>query len=80
MVEECPAAFRLEDGRILLIGKKVEPPILNKIAGRIGSDEYAVVVEPRLLKRFPKQLSCSLPILCPSFLRQEGSGHLQVVV
>lgn len=55
MVEECPAAFRLEDGRILLIGKKVEPPILNKIAGRIGSDEYAVVVEPGLLENvFPK--------------------------
>ncbi len=30
-VAECPAAFRLEDGRILLIGKKAEFPLLEKI-------------------------------------------------
>ena len=38
---ECPAAFQLEDGRILLIGKKVDSPTLNEISGRIGADEYA---------------------------------------
>jgi hypothetical protein len=54
-VAECPAAFRLEDGRILLIGKKAESPVLDKISGRIGADEYAVVVEPGLLENiFPK--------------------------
>ena len=47
---ECPAAFRLEDGRILLIGKKLDSPTLNKLSGRIGTDEYAVVVEPGLLE------------------------------
>jgi hypothetical protein len=55
LIGECPAAFRLEDGRILLIGKKIEPDLLNKISGRIGGDEYAVVVEPGLLENvFPK--------------------------
>jgi hypothetical protein len=54
-VAECPAAFRLDDGRIVLIGKKVEAPVLDKITGRIGADEYAVVVEPGLLENvFPK--------------------------
>ena len=49
-VGECPAAFRLDDGRILLIGKKAEAPVLDKISGRIGADEHAVVVELGLLE------------------------------
>ncbi len=50
IIGECPAAFRLDDGRILLIGKKAEPSLLNQISGRIGGDEFAVVVEPGLLE------------------------------
>ncbi len=52
---ECPAAFQLEDGRILLIGKKVDSPTLNEISGRIGADEYAVVVERGLLENVFKK-------------------------
>lgn len=52
---QCPATFKLEDGRILLIRKKANSPLLDQISGRIGADEYAVVVEQGLLKNvFPK--------------------------
>jgi hypothetical protein len=46
----CPAAFRLEDGKILLIGKKVDLTILNQISDRIGDDEYAIVVDAGMLE------------------------------
>jgi hypothetical protein len=46
----CPAAFRLEDGRILLIGKKADVPFINEIAHRVGDDEYAIVVEAGMLE------------------------------
>ena len=52
---ECPAAFRLEDGRIVLIGKRADTPILNQLSGRIGTDEHAVVVEPGLLENVFKK-------------------------
>jgi hypothetical protein len=52
---QCPATFRLEDGRILLIGKKADSPLLEQISDRVGADEYAVVVEQGLLETvFPK--------------------------
>jgi hypothetical protein len=50
LLGECPAAFKLDDGRILLIGKKADPFLLNQISGRVGADEYVVVVEPGLLE------------------------------
>lgn len=51
MVEECPAVFRLEDGQILLIGKKVEAATLSELTGRsIGADECAVMIDPGLLE------------------------------
>ena len=53
-VGECPAVFRLEDGRILLIAKKADRSLLDQIAGRIGADECAVVFEAGLLENvFP---------------------------
>jgi hypothetical protein len=52
---QCPAAFKLEDGRILLIGKKADSQLLDEISGRLGADEYAVIVEQGLLENvFPK--------------------------
>ena len=48
--EECSAAFQLEDGRILLIGKKADSSTLNEISGRIGVDEYAVILERDFLE------------------------------
>ena len=47
---QCPAVFELEGARIVLIGKKVESPLLDEISGRIGRDEYAIVVEAGLLE------------------------------
>ena len=46
----CPAVFDLEDGNVLIIGKKVPFLLLNEIAGRVGDDEYAIVVEAALLE------------------------------
>lgn len=46
----CPAAFKLDDGRILLIGKKAEASLANQIKDRIGNDEYAIVVEAGMLE------------------------------
>lgn len=50
MIGNCPAIFQLDDGRLLLIGKKAEAPLLDEIAHRIGDDEYAVVVEAGMLE------------------------------
>ncbi len=46
----CPATFDLEDGKVLIIGKKPSAPLLNEIAGRVGDDEYAIVVEAAMLE------------------------------
>ena len=46
----CPATFDLEDGRVLIIGKKAPSPLLNEIAGRVGEDEYAIVVDAAMLE------------------------------
>ncbi len=46
----CPATFDLGDGKVLIIGKKVDAQLLNDISGRIGDDEYAIVVEAGMLE------------------------------
>ena len=46
----CPATFDLEDGKVLIIGKKVPSPLLSEIADRVGEDEYAIVIEAAMLE------------------------------
>jgi urease alpha subunit len=50
LMGECPSTFKLDDGRIVIIGKKAEPSILSEISGRIGRDEDVIVVEAGLLE------------------------------
>jgi hypothetical protein len=46
----CPAVFRLDNGQILLIGKKADSSVLNQISDRVGADEYAIVVDAGMLE------------------------------
>ncbi len=46
----CPATFDLEDGKVLIIGKKAASSLLKEIEGRVGEDEYAIVVDAAMLE------------------------------
>lgn len=46
----CPSTFDLGNGKVLIIGKKVDAELLADLSGRIGDDEYAIVVEAGLLQ------------------------------
>jgi hypothetical protein len=41
----CPAVHELEDGRLLIIGKRTSPQLGAEIASRVGADEHAVVID-----------------------------------
>ena len=45
----CVAVYRLEDGKLLIIGKDPAPQIAEKIAAKVGPDEKAVVIDPEFL-------------------------------
>jgi hypothetical protein len=57
---ECPSLHQLEDGRLLVVGTQVEPPVATindfanpepflEIAGKVGPGEAAVIISPALL-------------------------------
>lgn len=56
----CPSLHQLEDGRLLVVGTQVEPPVATindfanpepflEIAGKVGPGEAAVIISPALL-------------------------------
>ena len=69
----CATDFALQrsdlgEGKVLIIGKKVDAQLWDDISERVGDDEYAVVVEAamlenvRVLSSFPiTPISQSLP-------------------
>ncbi len=46
MPAQCPAVFTLTDGNLLIIGKKPSEDLHEQIAGKVGEDEFAVVLSP----------------------------------
>lgn len=57
----CPATFDLEDGRVLIIGKRAMSPFLDEISGRIGDDEYAIIVDAAMLENVSSPENASSP-------------------
>ena len=49
----CPAVFEQENGKIIIIAKKLPAELLALIRHRIGEDEDAVVIDPAYLKGAP---------------------------
>jgi hypothetical protein len=42
----CPAVYRLENGNLLIIGKRLSPEQAAEVIGKIAADEEAVVISP----------------------------------
>jgi hypothetical protein len=50
----CPAVFQAANGQFVIIGKKLPSNLEKELESRIGSDEWAIVIEPGLLANLPK--------------------------
>ena len=50
----CPAVFVVEEtGEWVVVGKKLDPDIAKRLKEKIGEDETAVVIDPKLLPAQP---------------------------
>jgi hypothetical protein len=50
----CPSVSAIGDGQMLLIiGKKPSPELLAEIEGRVGEDEYAIVIGREYFANLP---------------------------
>lgn len=45
----CPAVYELDSGQVLIIGKKPSALLNKQIETKVGEDEYAIIVDPRML-------------------------------
>lgn len=45
----CPAVFKTEQGKLVIIGKKPSGKIIESIENKVGEDEWAIVIDPELL-------------------------------
>jgi hypothetical protein len=51
----CPAVGTFEDGKkLLIVGKKPDPAYLETLAGRIGEDEQAIVIDAEYFANVPR--------------------------
>ncbi len=50
----CPAVFELEDGQLVIVGKKPTADLDQELSSLVAGDEYAIVVSPALLANIPK--------------------------
>lgn len=48
-IAACPAVYELDSGKLLIIGAKPSPEIGEKLSGKVGPDEYAIVISKQLL-------------------------------
>ena len=44
-IGQCPAVYEYDAGDLIIVGKIVGDDILAELAGKVGSDEYAVLVQ-----------------------------------
>ena len=42
----CPSVFTLTDGNLLIIGKKPSEDLRQAVEGKVGDDEFVVVLSP----------------------------------
>lgn len=53
-ISQCPSVNTIEDGReLLIIGKKPSAELLAQIEGRVGADEYAIVIPAAYFSELP---------------------------
>lgn len=48
-IAACPAVYELDSGKLLIIGAKPSPELGEKLKGKVGPDEYAIVISKQLL-------------------------------
>lgn len=46
----CPAVYRLDDGRLAIIGKRAEIDIDTQLKEKVGSDEELIVLSEDFFK------------------------------
>lgn len=51
----CPAVYKLDDGNILIIGKKPNYELYKQIESKVASDEFAVVLSPQFFESLDKK-------------------------
>lgn len=45
----CPSVYKTKLGKLVIIGKKPSREITETIENKVGDDEWAIVIDPRLL-------------------------------
>ena len=51
----CPSVYKLSDGDLVVIGKKLDRDLLKEIEGRVAEDELAVKISPDFFEDLPKK-------------------------
>jgi hypothetical protein len=45
----CPAIYASEDGNLIVVGKKPTKDVLRQLEGKVGEDEFVVIISPKLI-------------------------------
>jgi hypothetical protein len=43
---QCVSVYRMEDGKLLVIGKQPDAALTQEIQNKVGPDESAIVISP----------------------------------
>jgi hypothetical protein len=46
----CQAVYRLHDGDLLIVGKKLDKELAQEIQSKVADDEYAIKISPEFFK------------------------------
>jgi hypothetical protein len=49
----CVSVYQMEDGRLVVIGKKPQAEVAKEIEGKVGPDEEVVVISPDFFLNLP---------------------------
>jgi hypothetical protein len=49
----CVAVYKMDDGNLLVIGKKPKADISKQIEGKVGPDEDVIVISPEFFLNIP---------------------------
>lgn len=50
----CPAVLETEDGKYVIIGKKLSTEAQKAVEGRVGDDEYVIEVDKAMIDDIKK--------------------------
>lgn len=45
----CPAVFETENGKYVIVGKKLSPEVEKLVEGRVADDEYVIEIEKGMI-------------------------------